>query len=327
VQLRRYLTSALYTHSVVILFALGSFEAKSFAAGPKNAEPSEAEREAQLSMQRGIALFGRGDAEGALREYESAKILAPAANIPYLYAAEAQTKLGHPALAIENLETYLAKNPQVSDADEARARIKALRAELPGSLRVVIFPPSAKVDAVVDRSVRLENERLLMLKPGVHSLSVRAAGFERYEQDVTIEASKAHELVISLTTLIQDSAPRLVPETPARVSKPSSSSGWLWTGGTLLGAGAVGFAGSILVDAEALRKSFDRLDDATNRGDPQLASFQSDTRSLRTGLQVAYVASAVIALSGLAVILLRPSSTSPPRAKAAWGSAASGFPF
>jgi tetratricopeptide (TPR) repeat protein len=302
-------------HAVLALLVAGTFEATGFAAGPKTTEPSESEREAQLAMQRGIALFGRGDAEGALREYESAKVLVPAANIPYLYAAEAQTKLGHTALAIENLEVYLAKNPQVSDGGAIRARIKALRAELPGSLRVNVAPAGTAFETLVDRSIRLESGRSLALKPGVHAVTVLADGFERYEQDVTIEASNVHEIVVSLTPHRRVSAPPLiVHENPAR-SEPAS--GWLWTGGTLLGAGAIGLAGSILVDATALQKSFRRLEDASNRGDAQLASFQSDTRSLRTGLQITYIASAVIALGGLAVILLRPSS---PHTKTAWQS-------
>jgi tetratricopeptide (TPR) repeat protein len=317
VRFRRTQQSAGCTYSFVVLFVLSSFEAQGFAAGPKTAEPSETEREAQLAMQRGIALFGRGDAEGALREYESAKVLVPAANIPYLYAAEAQTKLGHTALAIENLETYLAKNPQVSDGGAIRARIKALRAELPGSLRVKVAPAGAAFETLVDRSVRLEAGRSLALKPGVHAVTVLAEGYERYEQDVTIEASNVHEIVVSLTPHRQVSAPPplIVHENPAS-SEPAS--GWLWTGGTLLGVGAAGLAGSILVDATALQKSFRRLEDASNRGDAQLAGFQSDTRALRTGLQITYVASAVLALGGLAVILLRPSS---PNAKtAAWQS-------
>ena len=47
----------------------------------RRAQPSE-EAEAREAMQRGILLFGKGDAEGALREYERAMRLVPAANLP-----------------------------------------------------------------------------------------------------------------------------------------------------------------------------------------------------------------------------------------------------
>src|SRR5262249_12897445 len=47
------------------------------------------EEEARNAIRRGFAASALGDTEGALREYESAKKLAPKANAPYRYAAEA----------------------------------------------------------------------------------------------------------------------------------------------------------------------------------------------------------------------------------------------
>ncbi|NOU30499.1 MAG: tetratricopeptide repeat protein, partial [Polyangiaceae bacterium] len=100
------------------------------ADGDAPTDSAARENEARQAMQRGINLYGRGDAQGALAEYERAKALVPDANLPYRYAAEALLTLGRTSEAIANLEGYLKQNPNVSDAEAVRSRIDALREKL-----------------------------------------------------------------------------------------------------------------------------------------------------------------------------------------------------
>src|SRR3954454_18426042 len=106
-------------------FAVAGAAALAIALASGNAAADD--DEALAAMRRGVAAFGRGDAEEALREYESAKRAAPVANMPYRYAAEALVSLHRYRDAVESLEGYLAKKPDVGDADEVRAQIARLR--------------------------------------------------------------------------------------------------------------------------------------------------------------------------------------------------------
>ncbi len=150
------------------LIAIGCILALGLAAGTAAAD----DEGARAAMHRGVAAFGRGDAEAALAEYESAKKLAPEANAPCLYAAEALIQLQRWGLAIENLETYLQKNPSVSDAEDVRARIAKLRAErLPGRLRVSVDAPSATISIDGKPS---GGPATFELSPGKHTVEAQA---------------------------------------------------------------------------------------------------------------------------------------------------------
>lgn len=267
---------------------------------PRHAPPSE-EAEAREAMQRGILLFGRGDAEGALREYERAMRLVPAANLPYRYAAEAKLSLGRVREAIADLRTYLEKNPQVSDATAVAARIAELEARASrGDL--AISATVAGATASVDHEAKVPLPHTMALTAGDHVVVVERSGYVTVEQRVRVTAGTRDTLVVSLVPVTERAAP--TPEAPVRTAWPVVGITALALGGATLLAGG-------LVDATALGAKRDELARAADAGDPRLVDLQDEARSLRTGVQVTYAVGLVTAVAGAAVWLFAPHTTRP----------------
>lgn len=281
------------TLAVLSLVSALAAVAPAYAAGPSD------ETRAREAMQAGITAFGRGDAEAALREYERAKQLVPSANLPYRYAAEALLSLGRNREAIENLKAYLDKKPDVSDADAVRARIRdleekgtrgdlALRSTVPGAI--------VRVDGNEPHVLPFE----VALPAGEHAVAVESEGYVKLEQKVTVVAGRRTELVTSLVPLER---PR--PDAPPPPS-PLVATAWPTVGVVALGIGAAGFVAAVAVDAAALGPKLGDLDRAAREGDPRTAQIQSEAVGLRTGAQVAYVASVVTIVAGAAILIFAP---------------------
>jgi len=270
-------------------------------------EPVAAEAEAREAMQTGITRFGRGDAAGALEAYERAKKLVPAANLPYRYAAEALAALGRPREAMENLRTYLEKNPSVSDASVVRARIADLEAKLSrGDLgvRATVAGAQLSIDGGEPRALPLE----VTLLAGEHTVVVTREGYARLEQKVLVSAGQHADLVLSL-----------VPVSPAARPAPTEASVptvWPAVGVVGLGAGGAGLVVAAVLDA-TLGAKLSELDRAALAGDPRAGEIQSEAAGLRTATQVAYVASVVTVLAGAAVLVFAPHRLARPATGAA----------
>lgn len=264
----------------------------------RRAQPSE-EAEAREAMQRGILLFGKGDAEGALREYERAMRLVPAANLPYRYAAEAKLSLGRVREAIADLKTYLEKNPQVSDAAAVSARIAELEARASrGDLAISATVEGAT--AAVDHEPKVRLPHTMALTAGDHVVVVEKTGYVTVEQKVRVTAGTRDTLVVSLVPVAERPAPR--PEAPVRTAWPVVGITALAVGGATLLAGG-------LVDVTALGAKRDELTRAADAGDPRLVEIQDEARSLRTGVQVTYVVGLVTAAAGAAIWLFAPRTS------------------
>jgi tetratricopeptide (TPR) repeat protein len=266
-----------------------------FAAAYARAE--EDEDKAQAAMRRGVAAFGRGEAEAALEAYEEAKQYAPRANLPYLYAAEALAKLERYPEAIANLEQYLAKKPDVSDAAEVRERILRLRHErLPGRVRL-----SANVDAkiAIDGASRPEAlPAVLTLPPGKHIVAWTAEGYEPVSQEVLVTGDE--ETSVAAVLAERREAQKPTPA-PPRVDPVWETVGW-----ATLGTGAAGIGLAFVLDVTALRSKKDAFEAAANRGDGNALALQDEARSLRTGVTATYIAGGVLTAAGITVLLLSP---------------------
>jgi tetratricopeptide (TPR) repeat protein len=244
-------------------------------------------------MQRGIALFGRGDAEGALREYERAEALAPAANLPYRYAAEAWISLGRTREAIASLEAYLRKRPDVSDAEAVRKRISELEKSLPGTLSLRADAPRARarIDGREPTSLPLELE----LPPGPHVVVVESDGFRKSERVVRIPGHERLEVTVALE---RDT-----------VAPPTVNVATVWptVGIATLAVGATAFTTAAIVDATALGSSYRELERASQAGATDLVEVRNQTRDLRTGLLVTYGVGLAGMLVGTGILLFAPS--------------------
>ncbi len=288
--------------------------ALALAATPASAAADGAadEAEAREAMQRGIALFGKGDAEGAIREYERAMRLVPTANVPYRYAAEAKASLGRLREAIADLEAYLAKNPGVSDAAAVRARIaeleaRATRGEL--ALSATVDGAAARVDDAPPVALPAD----LTLAAGDHAVVVEKDGYLTVRQVVTVVSGKRDRLVVALSPT---PAP---PPTPAR--RPSAAppaNPWPTVGLVGVAVGGAALATGGILDVTALGARFDAVDRAASAGDPRLPEIQDEARALRTAVQITYGAGLAIALAGAALYLATRSARSTPASPTAW---------
>jgi len=278
--------------------ALALLVAGVLAVAPARADDEE---EARAAMRRGVTAFGRGDAVQALTEYETAKRLAPRANAPHLYAAEARVALGRYAEAIVDLEAYLAKNPNVSDAADVRARIAKLRAEhLPARVKVVADAPDATLvidgtDSGVPREVAIA--------PGRHRLEVRAPSREPVARDVEVVGDTDATFVFSLPrALALEPAAALRPAAPgSQTSGPLSTIGWV-----AFGVGAATLGAAFVIDAAALGPAVSEYRAAADRGDAAARELRDDASSLRAATVTGYVAGGVLAVGGLALVLFAP---------------------
>lgn len=274
---------------------------RAHADEPARHTPTSEEAEAREAMQRGIVLFGRGDAEGALREYEKAMRLVPTANLPYRYAAEAKLSLGRVREAVADLRIYLEKNPQVSDATVVSARIAELEARASrGDL--AISATVAGATASVDHEPKVSLPHTMALTAGDHVVIVERAGHVTVEQKVRVTAGTHDTLVVSLVPVAERPAP--TPEAPVRTA-------WPVVGITALALGGATILVGGLVDVTALGAKRDELARAADTGDPRLVDIQDEARSLRTGVQVTYTVGLVTAVAGAAIWLFAPHTTRP----------------
>lgn len=294
--------------------------AVAIALAPATAAADAAEEaEAREAMQRGIALFGKGDAEGAIREYERAMQLVPTANVPYRYSAEAKASLGRLREAIADLEAYLAKNPQVSDAAAVRARIaeleaRATRGEL--ALSATVDGATARVDDAPAVALPVD----LALAAGEHVVVVEKGGYFTVRQSVTIVSGKRDRLVVAIS-------PRPAPPPPApRAAAPASPWPTVGLAGVAVGGAALAVGG--ILDVTALGDRFDAVDRAANSGDPRLTEIQDDARTLRTVVQITYGAGLAVVIAGAALYLAtRGARGGAPSPASTWSRAPLALPF
>jgi tetratricopeptide (TPR) repeat protein len=248
------------------------------------------------AMRRGVAAFGRGDAEEALREYEAAKLAAPLANAPYRYAAEALVALGRYREAVENLEAYLAKKSDVSDASDVALEIARIRAErFPARARIASNVAGAEV--VVDGESR-GVVSTLETTPGKHVVELRASGHEPASRVVTLVSDQETSLSFALPVIGASNG-----EPPPVVERPGA---WPTVGWVIAGVGAATLVTSAVIDAGVLGPKVSDYRSAADRGDPAARSLRDDARTLQTVTLVGYVASGVLIAGGIALVILAP---------------------
>jgi tetratricopeptide (TPR) repeat protein len=260
--------------------------------------------DARAAVRRGLAAMSQGDAEAALAEYESAKRLAPDANAPWFYAADALDKLGRWRDAATNLETYLAKDPSVSDAADVKARIATLRAQhFPARVRIVVDAPGAEL--LVDGEPR-DAAATLELPPGPHRFEARAPGRElrTTERHLVGDTEVTVELVLLLLPpTAQEPPPPLQRQPDAR-----SPSVWRPVGFATAGVGAAALVATLIVDVAALGPKVQDFRSAANRFDPSARDLRSEAEELRTLTVVGYAAGSVLLAGGLVLALFAPKT-------------------
>lgn len=261
------------------------------------------EEEARAAMRRGVAAFGRGEAEKALEEYETAKRLVPQANAPYLYAAEALVALARYPEAVANLERYLAKNPSVSDAEDVRGRIAKIKAEhYPGHVKIVVNVQDATM--FVDGESRGVLASVDM-QPGRHRIEARAPSYETAAQEIDVVGDRESTLVFTLREERKVEQPPPPPPPPAPEPTPWRTVGW-----ATAGVGAATIVTAFIVDVAVLGPKIDDYRAAADRGDPSARGLRDDATTLKSISLAGYVVGGVLTAGGLGVALFAPRTKS-----------------
>lgn len=265
--------------------------------------------EARAAMRRGMAALEQGAPEQALQDFEAAKRLVPAANAPWFFSGQALLALGRWREAVTSLETYLAKDPSVSDGEAVRAKIASVRAEhFPARLDVRVDAPGAELE--ID-GAPVGAPRAHEVSPGAHRLVARAPGRIAVTQSLDVVGDA--DVVVTFALPPSTAAP-LVRAAPSSAPSPAASP-WRTVGWAALGAGAVGLGTTLLVDGLVLGDAISDYRAAQRARSSDAASLRSDAEGLQTGVVIGYVASSAIALAGGLLVLLAGRPTSEPRAR------------
>src|SRR5262249_18522237 len=158
-----------------------------------------------------------------------------------------------------SFETYLAKDPTVSDAAEVKERINHLRAErFPARLLV-------SVENVSDASVWIDGVSkgapgMYELSPGAHQVEVRAPTHAPARQEVTLVGDTQQD--IKLSPQKDEPAATAVPPAPTVRSSVWRTIGWISAG-----TGAAALATSAVLDLAVLGPKINDYGDAVDRGD------------------------------------------------------------
>jgi len=282
--------------------------------------------DARAAMRRGSAALERGDNEAALTEYDAAKKLVPNANAPYFFAAEALTRMGRWREAVANLESYLAKDPNVSDAAMVKQRIaKAKTEHFPGRVRVLIRPEGVPATIMIDGRPPPAEDAAIELMPGEHHLDVTSPNRKSVAQDIRVIGDVDREIAIDLGPELQPVTPPPPPLGSTTTTEPTV----LPTVGLIIaGAGAAGLVTSILLDATLLEsKKEDFNEAAANRDTAGARDARSDFESAQTGVLVSYIASSVLLVGGAALWFFAPKERKTTSSTAGIRPSASGFRF
>jgi tetratricopeptide (TPR) repeat protein len=262
------------------------------------------EADARAAMMRGIAAFGRGQADVAIAEYETAKKLAPDANAPYRYAAEAFVALGRYREAVDNLEAYLRKNASVSDAQEVRAKIVTIKASFyPARLVVRADAPGA--------AVRIDDEAkgppgAIEIQPGKHHVEVRAPGYASATQEIVLVGDRDATLVLTLNPA--EAKGPTQPVAPSRTN-PTEPTPWQTIGWLGVGVGGAAVVTGIVLDLAVLGPKIAAYDAAAANGDPAARDLRDSANGLQTATLATYLAGGVLAAAGAALLLFAPKES------------------
>ena len=270
------------------------------------------EDDARAAMRRGAAALQRGDAEAALSEYDAAKRLAPRANAPWFFAAEALAQLGRWRDVVVNLEVYLAKDPTVSDADEVRSRIARVREEhFPARLRVI--SQGADVTIHVDGEAK-GPPGTFELSPGAHHVEARAPAAEPTSRDVDLVGDRESTVELTPRRAVAGVSPGTADATSGAMR--TSSMPWRTVGFAAAGVGVAGLVTTFVIDAAVLGSKVDEYRLASARGDETARELRGDVHDLQTAALVGYAVSGAILMAGAALALFAPRSSNasiPPR--------------
>ncbi|MEZ4406313.1 MAG: tetratricopeptide repeat protein [Polyangiales bacterium] len=154
--------------------------------------------EAEVRFERGAALFGARNFEGALVEFQRSYELSGRPDLLYNIGRTYQN-LGRYPEAAAAVEEYLRRATDLPPA--RRAEVEATVEQLRGfiaHLRVRVTPPGAtlRIDGAEVPANRARED--IPVSPGRHTVEATAAGFERGQESVVVASGDHRDVTLAL---------------------------------------------------------------------------------------------------------------------------------
>jgi hypothetical protein len=162
------------------------------------AASDDAQREANAHFNRGVALAGRGNQEGALAEFKEAYRLAPAWQVLFNLGV-VHDNLSHPVQALEAFETYLSKGGSAVPRDK-RQLVDPLLVKLRKQVGEIVIRNEGEsveieLDGVSRGSTPLKGRLYAM--PGRHRVTGQRADSTSSTTDVEVRAGDRVVVVLA----------------------------------------------------------------------------------------------------------------------------------
>ncbi|MDB4970622.1 MAG: hypothetical protein JWN44_6311 [Myxococcales bacterium] len=164
------------------------------ASAPAYAAPDEESPEkaqARMLLSQGNQLFERGDLRAALADFRAAYALYPSPKL-LVNAAAAERELGDLPGAATDLRHFLddATEDESALLDKARSDLRAIEKKV-GRIGIKAWPARTALE-IDGRAARDPT----YVKPGAHSVKVRAAIGVQLDRDVEVAAGESMELAV-----------------------------------------------------------------------------------------------------------------------------------
>ena len=188
------------------------------AAGARADEDSPEKQQARMLLSQGNSLFEKGDLRAALADFRAAYALYPSPKL-LVNAAAAERELGDLPGAATDLRHFLddATEDDASLVDKARSDLRSIEKKC-GRIGIPSWPRGSTID-IDGRPARDPT----YVKPGVHTVRVRAPSGVGLDKDGDVSAGEVVELAVPPgAEVVADNPPR----TP-RVEKKKGRPGWV----------------------------------------------------------------------------------------------------
>jgi hypothetical protein len=159
------------------------------AAGAEDESPEKAQ--ARMLLSQGNQLFERGDLKAALANFRAAYALYPSPKL-LVNASAAERELGDLPAAATDLRHFLddATEDESALLDKARSDLRAIEKKV-GRIGIKAWPQRSAIE--IDGRIARDPT---YVRPGAHSVKVRAATGVQLERDVDVAAGESVELAM-----------------------------------------------------------------------------------------------------------------------------------
>jgi len=186
--------SGLMATTALAPYAAAQAQPPAAPAAQEDAAKTETRDKARAHFEAGKTKATANDYAGALAEYQAAYALIPTAQAMY-QIARCYDGMGDVPNTLKSYDQFISMSQgnQVlaADHDAAKARVAALRAE-PVNVAFSSEPAAAQIE--IDGQVQEgATPATLTLVPGKHTIKLTLAGYDPFEQEITVEPAKADQ--------------------------------------------------------------------------------------------------------------------------------------